>query len=166
MLSQAALNASLNGLSAILLAGGYAAIRAGKRDVHKAFMVSAFAVSTVFLASYLLYHYRVGHVVFHGQGWIRPVYFTLLTSHTILAIVIVPLILITLRRAWLEKFDKHKRIARWTLPLWFYVCVTGVIVYLMVYQIYAPVHLVARVGLSTAAKGPKPIPAPVLGRLR
>ncbi len=137
MLSQAALNASLNGLSAILLAGGYAAIRAGKRDVHKAFMVSAFAVSTVFLASYLLYHYRVGHVVFHGQGWIRPVYFTLLTSHTILAIVIVPMILITLRRAWLEKFDKHRLIARWTLPLWFYVCVTGVIVYLMVYQIYA-----------------------------
>ncbi len=138
MFSQAALNASLNGLSAILLAGGYAAIRAGKRDVHKAFMVSAFAVSTVFLASYLLYHYRVGHVVFHGQGWIRPVYFMLLTSHTILAIVIVPLILITLRRAWLERFDKHKLIARWTLPLWFYVCVTGVIVYLMVYQIYAP----------------------------
>ena len=138
MFSQAALNASLNGLSAILLAGGYAAIRAGKRDVHKAFMVSAFAVSTVFLASYLLYHYRVGHVVFHGQGWIRPVYFALLFSHTILAIVIVPLILITLRRAWLEKFDKHKRIARWTLPLWFYVCVIGVIVYLMVYQIYAP----------------------------
>ncbi len=144
MFSQAALNASLNGLSAILLAGGYAAIRAGKRDVHKAFMVSAFAVSTVFLASYLLYHYRVGHVVFHGQGWIRPVYFTLLTSHTILAIVIVPLILITLRRAWLEKFDKHKRIARWTLPLWFYVCVTGVIVYLMVYQIYAPVQSIAK----------------------
>ena len=138
MLSQAALNASLNGLSAILLAGGYAAIRAGKRDVHKAFMVSAFAVSTVFLASYLLYHYRVGHVVFHGQGWIRPVYFALLFSHTILAVVIVPLVLITLRRAWLEKFDKHKRIARWTLPLWFYVSVTGVIVYLMVYQIYAP----------------------------
>ncbi len=139
MFSQAALNASLNGLSAILLAGGYAAIRAGKRDVHKAFMVSAFAVSTVFLVSYVVYHIRVGHVVlFQGQGWIRPVYFTLLTSHTILAIVIVPLILITLRRAWLERFDKHKLIARWTLPLWFYVCVTGVIVYLMVYQIYAP----------------------------
>lgn len=138
MFSQAALNASLNGLSAILLAGGYAAIRAGKRDVHKAFMASAFAVSTVFLASYLLYHYRVGHVVFHGQGWIRPVYFALLLSHTILAIVIVPLILVTLRRAWVEKFDKHRRIARWTLPLWFYVSVTGVIVYLLVYQIYAP----------------------------
>src|SRR5207245_8863455 len=118
MFSQAALNASLNGISAILLAGGYAAIRAGKRDVHKAFMVSAFGVSTVFLVSYVVYHIRVGHVVlFQGQGWIRPVYFTLLTSHTILAIVIVPLILITLRRAWLAKFDKHKRIAAWKLPL-------------------------------------------------
>jgi len=139
MFSHAALNASLNGISAILLAGGYAAIRAGKRDVHKYFMVSAFGVSTVFLASYLIYHFRVGHVVFQGQGWIRAVYFALLLSHTVLAIVIVPLILITLRRAWLEKFDKHRRIARWTLPLWFYVCVTGVIVYLLLYQIYVPV---------------------------
>lgn len=136
MISHAAVNASLNGISALLLAGGYAAIRAGKRDVHKIFMVSAFAVSTVFLASYLLYHYRVGHVVFQGQGWVRSVYFALLLSHTVLAIVIVPLILITLRRAWQEKFDKHRLIARWALPLWFYVCVTGVIVYLMVYQIY------------------------------
>jgi putative membrane protein len=136
MFSQAALNASLNGLSAILLAGGFAAIRAGKRDVHKKFMVSAFLVSVVFLVSYVIYHIRVGHVVFQGQGWIRPVYFALLLSHTILAIVIVPLILVTLRRAWMEKFDKHRLIARWTLPLWFYVCVTGVIVYLMVYQIY------------------------------
>jgi uncharacterized membrane protein YozB (DUF420 family) len=122
----------------VLLAGGYAAIRAGKREVHKRFMISAFAVSTVFLVSYVLYHIRVRHVVFQGQGWIRPVYFTLLLSHTVLAIVIVPLILITLRRAWLEKYDKHRAIARWTLPLWFYVCVTGVIVYLMLYQIYAP----------------------------
>jgi uncharacterized membrane protein YozB (DUF420 family) len=136
MFSQAALNASLNGLSAILLAGGYAAIRMGKRDVHQKFMLSAFAVSTVFLVSYVIYHIRVGHVVFQGQGWIRTFYLVLLTSHTILAIVIVPLILITLRRAWMEKFDKHRIIARWTLPLWFYVCVTGVIVYLMVYQIY------------------------------
>ena len=136
MFSQAALNASLNATSAVLLAGGYAAIRAGKRDVHKKFMVSAFWVSFVFLVSYVIYHMRVGHVVFQGQGWIRPVYFALLLSHTILAIVIVPLILITLRRAWMEKFDKHRIIARWTLPLWFYVCVTGVIVYLMVYQIY------------------------------
>jgi uncharacterized membrane protein YozB (DUF420 family) len=138
MFSHPALNASLNGISAVLLAGGYAAIRAGKREVHKFFMVSAFSVSTIFLASYVIYHLRVKQLVlFQGQGWIRPVYFTLLTSHTVLAIVIVPLILITLRRAWLEKFDKHRLIARWTLPLWFYVCVTGVIVYLMVYQIYA-----------------------------
>jgi len=136
MFSQAALNASLNGTSALLLAGGYAAIRAGKRDVHKKLMVSAFCVSVVFLVSYVIYHIRVGHVVFQGQGWIRPVYFALLLSHTVLAIVIVPLILITLRRAWMEKFDKHRLIARWTLPLWFYVCVTGVIIYLMVYQIY------------------------------
>jgi uncharacterized membrane protein YozB (DUF420 family) len=138
MFSQPALNASLNGISAVLLAGGYAAIRAGKRDVHKVFMISAFTVSTIFLVSYVIYHIRVKQLVlFQGQGWIRPVYFTLLTSHTVLAIVIVPMILITLRRAWLEKFDKHRLIARWTLPLWFYVCVTGVIVYLMVYQIYA-----------------------------
>jgi uncharacterized membrane protein YozB (DUF420 family) len=138
MLSHPAFNATLNGISAVLLAGGYAAIRAGKRDVHKVFMISAFTASTVFLASYVIYHIRVKQLVlFQGQGWIRPVYFTLLTSHTILAIVIVPMILITLRRAWLEKFDKHRVIARWTLPLWFYVCVTGVIVYLMVYQIYA-----------------------------
>jgi putative membrane protein len=138
MFSHAALNASLNGVSGVLLAGGYAAIRAGKRDIHKRFMISAFAVSTVFLISYVVYHIRVGHVPFQGQGWVRPVYFALLLSHTILAIVIVPLILITLRRAWLEKFDKHRAIARWTLPLWFYVCVTGVIVYLMLYQIYVP----------------------------
>jgi uncharacterized membrane protein YozB (DUF420 family) len=137
MFSQPALNASLNGLSAILLAGGYAAIRAGKRDVHKVFTVSAFWVSAVFLVSYVIYHIRVKQLVlFQGQGRIRPVYFMLLTSHTILAIVIVPLILITLRRAWMGKFDKHRLIARWTLPLWFYVCVTGVIVYFMVYQIY------------------------------
>jgi putative membrane protein len=137
MFSHAALNASLNGTSGVLLACGYAAIRNGKRGVHKAFMIAAFAVSSVFLVSYLVYHYRVGHVVFQGQGWIRPVYFVLLTTHTILAIVIVPLILITLRRAWREQFDRHRLIARWTLPLWFYVCVTGVIVYFMVYQIYA-----------------------------
>jgi uncharacterized membrane protein YozB (DUF420 family) len=138
MLSHAALNAFLNGLSAILLAGGYAAIRNGKMAVHKRFMIAAFAVSSVFLVSYLVYHYRVGHVVFQGQGWIRTVYFVLLTTHTLLAIVIVPMILVTLRRAWVERFDKHRIIARWTLPLWFYVSVTGVIVYLMVYQIYAP----------------------------
>jgi len=137
-MSHAALNATLNGASAILLASGYAAIRNGKRDLHKKLMVSAFFVSCAFLVSYLVYHYHVGHVAFQGQGWIRPVYFALLLSHTVLAIVIVPLIIITLRRAWLERFDKHRLIAVWTLPLWFYVSVTGVLVYLLLYQIYAP----------------------------
>lgn len=138
MFSQAALNASLNFASAILLTCGFAAIRKGKKNVHRAFMISAFGISTAFLISYVIYHLRVGHVTFQGQGWIRPVYFTLLLSHTVLAVVIVPLILVTLRRAWLEKFDKHRLIARWTLPLWLYVSITGVIVYLLVYQIYAP----------------------------
>ena len=139
MISNAALNACLNGLSGILLAGGYAAIRAGKKDVHKAFMLSAVGVSLLFLISYVTYHVRVGKaVLFQGQGWIRPVYFTLLTSHTILAATIVPLIIVTLRRAWLQRFDKHRLIARWTLPLWFYVSVTGVIIYFMVYQIFVP----------------------------
>ena len=137
MFSQAALNAALNGTSGVLLACGYVAIRSGKRETHKKFMISAFVVSCAFFLSYLIYHYRVGHVEFAGQGWIRPVYFTILTSHIVLAAVIVPMILITLRRAWLERFDRHRIIARWTLPLWFYVSVTGVIVYLMVYQIYA-----------------------------
>ena len=136
MFSHAALNATLNGTSAVLLTCGYVAIRARKIAVHKAFMIAAFLTSTAFLISYLSYHYRVGHVPFQGQGWIRPVYFTLLLTHTVLAIVIVPMIIVTLRRAWLERFDKHRLIARWTLPLWLYVSVTGVIVYLMVYQLY------------------------------
>ena len=138
MFSHAALNASLNGTSAILLACGYAAIRKGKMQIHKAFMIAAVAVSSAFLISYVVYHYRVGHVRFQGQGWIRPVYFAILLSHTFLAIVIVPLVIVTLRRAWLERFDKHRLIARWTLPMWFYVSVTGVIVYLLLYQLYAP----------------------------
>jgi len=136
MFSHAALNATLNGTSAVLLTCGYVAIRARKIAVHKAFMIAAFLTSTAFLISYLAYHYRVGHVAFQGQGWIRPFYFTLLLTHTVLAIVIVPMVIVTLRRAWLEKFDKHRLIARWTLPLWLYVSVTGVIVYLMVYQPY------------------------------
>lgn len=136
MFSHAALNATLNGTSAVLLAGGYAAIRNGKIAAHKKFMVSAFVVSTIFLVSYLVYHYQVGHVRFQGQGWIRPVYFALLISHTILAMVIVPMILVTLRRAWAEKFDKHRLIARWTWPLWMYVSVTGVVVYVLLYVVY------------------------------
>jgi putative membrane protein len=138
MFSQAALNASLNGLSALLLTGGYLAIRSGKREAHKRFMVTAFVVSSAFLVSYLVYHYRVGHVRFTGTGLIRTVYLSILASHTVLAIAIVPMILVTLRRAWMERFDKHRIIARWTLPLWFYVSVTGVIVYILLYQVYTP----------------------------
>ncbi len=136
MFSHAALNATLNGTSAILLALGYNAIRQRKIYLHKKFMISAFAVSTAFLISYLVYHYRVGSVPFQGQGWIRPVYFAILISHTILAVVIVPMILVTLRRAWLQKFDKHRIIARYTLPLWMYVSLTGVFVYFLLYKLY------------------------------
>ena len=139
MLSHAALNAALNGTSAVLLAAGYTAIRAGKVQTHKKLMISALIASCSFLVSYVVYHIRIHQVIhFQGQGWIRPVYFTILISHTILAVVIVPLIIITLRRAWLARFDKHRLIARWTLPLWFYVSFTGVIVYFMVYQLYVP----------------------------
>src|SRR5262249_9962365 len=120
------------------LAGGYVAIRSGKKQIHKRFMIAAFSVSCAFLLSYLVYHYRVGSVRFTGEGWIRPGYFAILISHTILAMVIVPLIRVTLRLAGLERFDRHRLIARWTLRLWFYVSVTGVVVYLLLYQVYPP----------------------------
>ncbi len=99
-------------------------------------MLSAFAVSAVFLISYLVYHYHVGDVRFEGVGWVRPAYFTILITHVALAVAIVPLAIITLSRALTARFDAHRRIARWTWPLWMYVSVTGVVVYLMVYQIY------------------------------
>jgi putative membrane protein len=136
--SQAALNATLNGTSAVLLIAGYTMIRQRKIQAHRAFMIAAFICSTAFLISYVIYHIRVGNVLFQGQGWIRPVYFTLLISHVLLAVAILPLALITLSRALREQFDKHRRIARWTLPLWLYVSVTGVIIYVMLYHLYAP----------------------------
>ena len=98
-------------------------------------MIAAFCTSTVFLACYLVYHYQVGSVGFNGQGWIRPVYFTILISHIILAAAIVPLVLLTFYRAWKEQFERHRRIAKWTWPIWMYVSVTGVIVYLMLYHL-------------------------------
>ena len=128
-----AVNAGLNALSACLLIGGYACIRRGRRAAHRRCMLAAFACSMLFLISYLVYHFQVGSVGFKGQGWIRPVYFTILITHTILATAVVPLALITLVRALREKFDAHRRIARWTLPIWLYVSVTGVVVYLMLY---------------------------------
>jgi uncharacterized membrane protein YozB (DUF420 family) len=129
-------NAFLNATSAVFLIAGYRFIRALRIDAHRKCQVAAFLTSTVFLVSYLVYHYYHGESRFLGQGLVRPLYFTILISHVILAIVIVPLILITLYRAARGDFIRHKRIARWTLPLWLYVSVTGVIVYLMLYHIY------------------------------
>ena len=128
-------NAVLNSLSALLLLVGYLFIRRGKVWAHRLFMLSALTASTLFLISYLTYHFQVGSVPFQGQGWIRWIYFTILISHTILAAVIVPLVLLTLFRALKGNFERHKRIARWTLPLWLYVSVTGVVVYLMLYRL-------------------------------
>jgi len=130
------LNACLNASSAVLLFAGYLFIRSGKVAAHRACQLSALIVSCLFLTSYLTYHYFHGTTRFLGTGLARPIYFTVLTSHTILAIVIVPLIFITFRRAFRLDFVRHRKIARITLPLWFYVSITGVIVYLMLYQIY------------------------------
>jgi uncharacterized membrane protein YozB (DUF420 family) len=129
-----ALNASLNATSFVLLTTGWFLIRSGRRQAHKWCMISALAVSAMFLTSYVIYHLNVGSVPFQKTGWIRTVYFAVLIPHVILAAAIVPMILITVSRALSNRFDKHKRIARWTLPLWLYVSVTGVIVYLMLYQ--------------------------------
>jgi putative membrane protein len=129
-----AVNAALNSLSAILLVGGYLFIRSRNIKAHRACMLSAFASSMLFLASYLVYHYQVGSVPFKGQGGIRLVYFTILLTHTILATTVVPLALVTLFRAFKERFDAHRRIARWTFPIWLYVSLTGVIVYWMLYR--------------------------------
>jgi len=129
-----ALNAGLNTTSAVLLATGYAFIRAGRVRAHRACMVAALASSALFLTSYLVYHFQVGSVRFTGQGLVRTLYFTILVSHTILAIAIVPLVATTVVRALRERFDAHRRIARITLPLWAYVSVTGVVIYWMLYR--------------------------------
>jgi uncharacterized membrane protein YozB (DUF420 family) len=131
-----ALNACLNATSATLLLIGYGFIRQKKILLHRVCMSAAFLTSTLFLASYLYYHAHHGSTKFQGQGAIRLVYFAILLTHTILAVVIVPMIFVTFARALGGKFEKHKAIARWTLPLWLYVSVTGVIVYLMLYQLY------------------------------
>jgi len=127
------LNAALNSLSAVFLIVGYFFIKKKHVSAHKACMLSAFASSSLFLISYLIYHYQVGSVSFTGQGWIRTLYFAILISHTTLAVTIVPLVLITLTRALKGNFDRHRRIARWTLPMWLYVSITGVMVYAMLY---------------------------------
>ncbi|MBZ5696459.1 MAG: DUF420 domain-containing protein [Acidobacteriia bacterium] len=134
-----AVNATLNGACTLLLLAGYSFIRRGKITLHRACMVAAFLCSTVFLGLYLYFHFHAGVIRFGGQGWIRPVYLGILITHTTLAVVIVPLILITFARALRERFDKHRAIARWTLPLWLYVSVTGVIVYWLLYVAYTPI---------------------------
>ncbi|HUJ31951.1 MAG TPA: DUF420 domain-containing protein [Candidatus Acidoferrum sp.] len=134
-----ALNAVLNGTSAVLLIIGFSFILRGKVLPHKVCMLSAFACSAVFLIFYVYFHLHAGIIRFSGQGWIRPVYFTILISHTILAIVDVPLVLVTLSFALGSCFAKHRSIARWTLPIWLYVSVTGVIVYWLLYIAYTPI---------------------------
>jgi len=131
-------NASLNAIAAVFLGAGYFFIRRRQIGAHRVCMLIAFAVSVVFLICYVTYHIQVGDVRFQGQGVVRPVYFTILISHIILAGATVPLAVFTLSRALRARFDKHRRIARWAWPVWMYVSVTGVIVYLMVYHIYGP----------------------------
>jgi uncharacterized membrane protein YozB (DUF420 family) len=129
-----ALNATLNATSAVLLMSGYAFIRRGYVRRHRAAMISACIVSALFLTSYVIYHANIGSKPFPGQGPIRLVYFTILLTHVLLAITVPPLALITLSRGLRAKFDRHVAIARWTFPIWMYVSVTGVIVYLMLYH--------------------------------
>ena len=128
-------NATLNTISGILLTIGYVQIRQRKITAHKNCMLAAFSVSVLFLICYIIYHANTGSKPFTKQGWIRPVYFTILISHIILAFVIVPLALRTLYLAWRERFEQHRRIAKITFPIWLYVSVTGVIIYLMLYQL-------------------------------
>jgi putative membrane protein len=130
-----ALNATLNTISTVLLITGWVFIRRGDRRKHKACMIAALITSALFLTSYVIYHAQVGSVPFRRTGWIRTVYFSVLIPHVILAAAVVPPILITVSRGLSAKYDKHRRIARWTLPIWLYVSVTGVIVYLMLYQL-------------------------------
>ena len=132
-----ALNAFLNASSALLLATGYVLIRRGRRDAHKRVMLAALASSALFLTSYLVYHAQVGSVRFRGQGLVRTVYFTILLTHTVLAVAIVPLVATTLVPALRGRFDRHRRLARITLPLWAYVSVTGVVIYWMLYRLNA-----------------------------
>jgi uncharacterized membrane protein YozB (DUF420 family) len=131
-----AINATLNGTSAVLLVTAHRMIKAGRVAMHRALMLTAVATSTLFLVSYLYYHAHVGSVRFQGRGWSRPVYFSILISHTLLAAAIVPLSIVTLSRALRERFDQHRAIARWTYPLWLYVSVTGVVIYLMLYHLF------------------------------
>lgn len=130
--------AILNTSAALLLGAGYYFIRTRNREAHRNAMIGALAISSVFMVSYLTYHAKVGYMPFAGQGMIRPFYFTMLASHVILAAAIVPMVLLTVVYAVKSNFSKHPRIARWTLPLWFYVSVSGVLIYILGFHIYKP----------------------------
>lgn len=130
-----AVNAALNATATVLLLTGYWLIRQGKREAHRKVMLTAFATSILFLICYLVYHAQVGSVRFQKEGFIRTVYLTILLTHTVLAALVPVLAVITLRLAFNERFGKHRRIARWTLPIWLYVSVTGVVIYWMLYQL-------------------------------
>ena len=130
------LNACLNGLSTVFLTVGYILIRKGRKTGHRNCMIGALTTSALFLASYLIYHYNAGRTVFRDPEWFRPIYLLILLTHTVLAVVIVPLVLMTVTRAIRERFELHKRIARWTWPIWMYVSITGVVIYLLLYQIF------------------------------
>jgi uncharacterized membrane protein YozB (DUF420 family) len=132
------LNASLNATGAVLLFSGYYFIRQQNITAHRFCMASAFVVSVLFLCSYLYYHAHAGSTRFTGVGWIRPVYFTILLTHTVLAAIVPFLAVMTLYRALQQEWDKHRRIARWTLPIWLYVSVTGVVIYGLLYHVYGP----------------------------
>lgn len=132
-----ALNATLNSITTVLILAGWVCIKTKKQAAHISFMVLALIVSTAFLTSYLVYHYRIGHVPFQGKGFIRPFYFVMLISHILLAMVNVPLVIMTVVPALRKRYDRHKVFARWLLPSWLYVSVTGVLVYLMCYHWYA-----------------------------
>lgn len=129
-------NATLNGIAAMLLVVGWILIHKRRIEQHRVVMLAAFATSALFLVCYLIYHVNIGSRPFPGRGGIRIVYFTILITHIILAAAVVPLALITLSRALRARYDQHRRIAKWTLPIWLYVSVTGVIVYLMLYRMY------------------------------
>jgi uncharacterized membrane protein YozB (DUF420 family) len=132
-----AVNATLNGLSAVLLGLGYYYVKRDRLIAHRNCMIAALGTSVLFLACYLTYHLTVKTITrFQNPEWFRPIYLTILFTHTILAVTIVPMIIITLSRALRQRFDLHKRIARWTWPLWMYVSVTGVVIYLLLYQVF------------------------------
>ena len=129
-----AVNASLNALSGVLLVAGYTLMRLKRIDLHRRFMIAAFATSAVFLVCYLVYHAQVGSVRFTRQGFVRPLYYTILVTHVVLAFSVVPLSVMTMSRGLKGRYPEHRRIARWTFPIWLYVSVTGVLVYVLLYQ--------------------------------